>query len=94
MRPALIAKVAAQAAEFYMDAAKQLGRDVLRGLWDKDWMPIVNGKHQAFLALAQYHQSLVCKDNKDIGEELARLTVISGFFLKTSTNLPAVLKIV
>lgn len=35
MKPALIAKIAAQAADFYADAAKQCGRDVLRGLWDK-----------------------------------------------------------
>lgn len=45
-------------------------------------MPTINGKHQAFLALAQYHQSLVCKENKDIGEELARLTVnLTNFWL-------------
>lgn len=47
--------------------------------YGQDWVPFVFCKQQAFLALAQYQQSLVCKSKKDTGEELARLTVINAF---------------
>uniref|UniRef100_A0A915INI9 BRO1 domain-containing protein n=1 Tax=Romanomermis culicivorax TaxID=13658 RepID=A0A915INI9_ROMCU len=73
MKPALIAKVAAQAAELFAEAARQMGREMLRSLWDRDWLPIVNGKNLAFMALSHYHQSLVDKDSHATANELARL---------------------
>lgn len=36
---------------------------------------MVNGKNFAFQALAQYQQSVVAKEAKEIGEELSRLQV-------------------
>ena len=41
----------------------------------KDWLPLVAGKQAAYHGLAEYHQSLVAKSQKNVGEELARLTV-------------------
>lgn len=39
------------------------------------FMMQVAGKQAAFIGLAQYFQSVVCKGNKEIGEEIARLQV-------------------
>lgn len=38
MKPGNVAKIANQSAEFYMEAHKQMGRDGLRGLWEKEWL--------------------------------------------------------
>ncbi|XP_077563185.1 programmed cell death 6-interacting protein-like protein AliX [Haemaphysalis longicornis] len=73
MKDMIIAKVAAQCEELYADAAKQMGRDSLKNMWDREWLPIVASKQAAFGAIAQYHQALLCHANKNVGEELARL---------------------
>lgn len=36
----------------------------------------IAGKQAGYRAMAEFHQSLVCKSNKTIGEEIARLEVI------------------
>lgn len=36
----------------------------------------IAGKQAGYRAMAEYYQSLVCKDNKMVGEEIARLEVI------------------
>lgn len=36
----------------------------------------IAGKQAGYRAMAEYYQSLVCKNNKSIGEEIARLEVI------------------
>lgn len=73
MKDMIIAKVASQCEELYTDAAKQMGRDSLKSIWDREWLPIVVSKQAAFGAIAQYHQALLCHANKNVGEELARL---------------------
>lgn len=73
MKDMIIAKVASQCEELYGDAAKQMGRDSLKSIWDREWLPIVVSKQAAFGAIAQYHQALLCHANKNVGEELARL---------------------
>lgn len=74
MKPQVVSKIANQAAEFYGEAQKQMSRDLLRSLWDRDWLSTVTGKQQGFQALAHYYQSLVCKEGSEIGPELAHLT--------------------
>lgn len=37
----------------------------------------IAGKQAGYRAMAEYYQSLVCKNNKLIGEEIARLEVIA-----------------
>lgn len=73
MKDAIIAKVASQCEELYADAARQMGRESLKNLWERDWLSIVNSKQAAFGAVAELHQALVCQAKKDVGEELARL---------------------
>uniref|UniRef100_A0A914X123 BRO1 domain-containing protein n=1 Tax=Plectus sambesii TaxID=2011161 RepID=A0A914X123_9BILA len=73
MKPALLVKIAAQCGDFYQEAVKQMSREMLKGLWEKEWIPMANGKMLAFQGLAQYHQSRQNNENKEIGEELSRL---------------------
>lgn len=49
----------------------------------QDWLSSVAGRQAAFHGIAQYHQSLVSKDAKDFGVEIARLRVriVSAFIL-------------
>lgn len=42
----------------------------------------IAGKQAGYRAMAEYYQSLVCKNNKSIGEEIARVEVcLSRFFV-------------
>uniref|UniRef100_A0A069DX83 Putative programmed cell death protein n=1 Tax=Panstrongylus megistus TaxID=65343 RepID=A0A069DX83_9HEMI len=73
MKEAVIAKLCIQCSEFYAEAMMMLQKDSVRQIIDKNWIPLVAGKQAAFIGLAQYFQSIVCKGNKEIGEEIARL---------------------
>lgn len=44
-------------------------------LMPQDWITSVAGKQAAFHGIAEYYQSLVSKEAKDFGEEIARLRV-------------------
>lgn len=45
----------------------------------------IAGKQAGYCAMAEFYQSLVCKNNKSIGEEIARLEVLAFklFILQT-----------
>ncbi|KAK6631602.1 hypothetical protein RUM44_006131 [Polyplax serrata] len=73
MKDAIIAKLCYQTEEMYAEVVNLFQKEILRNLWEKDWIPIVTGKQAAYHALAEYFQSLVCKSKKLIGEEIARL---------------------
>lgn len=73
MKDMIIAKVSYQCYEFYEDAMKQMQKEHVKTLFEKEWMMTVSSKQAAFQAIAEYHQSAVCKAKKDVGEELARL---------------------
>lgn len=73
MKDAIIAKLSSQCEELYAEVSKLFQKELVRPLWDRDWIPIVSGKQTAYHGLAEYYQSLVCKANKTVGEEIARL---------------------
>ncbi|XP_077276281.1 programmed cell death 6-interacting protein-like protein AliX [Temnothorax americanus] len=73
MKDGIVARLAAQAEELYADALKLFQKEIFRAFWDKEWVPLVAGKQAGYRAMAEFHQSLVCKNNKLIGEEIARL---------------------
>ncbi|XP_024083246.1 programmed cell death 6-interacting protein [Cimex lectularius] len=73
MKEAVVAKLCAQCTEFYADTMVLLQKDGVRNIVEKDWIPLVAGKQAAFIGLAHYFQSIVCKGEKLVGEEIARL---------------------
>ncbi|CAG7817435.1 unnamed protein product [Allacma fusca] len=74
MKDAIVAKLCAQAEELYADSMRQLQKDTVKHLWDKEWLPTVAGKQAAFLALGHFFQAQVNATNKKIGEQIARLS--------------------
>ncbi|XP_011862723.1 PREDICTED: programmed cell death 6-interacting protein isoform X2 [Vollenhovia emeryi] len=73
MKDGIVARLAAQAEELYADALKLFQKEIFRAFWDKEWVPLIAGKQAGYRAMAEFYQSLVCKNNKQIGEEIARL---------------------
>ncbi|KAM9340433.1 programmed cell death 6-interacting protein isoform 3-T3 [Symphorus nematophorus] len=70
MKDAVIAKLANQAADYYGDAFKQCQyKDNL----PKEVMPVLAAKHCIMQANAELHQSVLAKQKKRFGEEIARL---------------------
>ncbi|XP_030597156.1 programmed cell death 6-interacting protein isoform X2 [Archocentrus centrarchus] len=70
MKDAVIAKLANQAADFYGDAFKQCQyKDNL----PKEVLPVLAAKHCIMQANAELHQSVLAKQKKKFGEEIARL---------------------
>ncbi|VDK60574.1 unnamed protein product [Gongylonema pulchrum] len=88
MTPLALVKLAAQCAEYYQEAQKQMQRDALRGLFDKEWTNTVTGKALGLSALAQYHQAMANADAKDIGEQLSRLTESQSLMQQAMNYLP------
>lgn len=72
MKDGIVARLAAQAEELYADALKLFQKEIFRAFWDKEWVPLIAGKQAGYRAMSEYYQSLVCKSNKSIGEEIAR----------------------
>ncbi|XP_019364506.1 PREDICTED: programmed cell death 6-interacting protein isoform X2 [Gavialis gangeticus] len=70
MKDAIIAKLANQAADYYGDAFKQCQyKDTL----PKEVFPVLAAKHCIMQANAEYHQSILAKQQKKFGEEIGRL---------------------
>uniref|UniRef100_A0A8R1IJ38 BRO1 domain-containing protein n=1 Tax=Caenorhabditis japonica TaxID=281687 RepID=A0A8R1IJ38_CAEJA len=88
MKATSMVKISAQIAEFYAEAQKLMQKDVVRGVWDKEWSAIVNGKTLAYAALAQFHQAEVNGENREIGEQLSRLAESLKLFETAQKYLP------
>ncbi|XP_052739941.1 programmed cell death 6-interacting protein [Bicyclus anynana] len=77
MKDSMVAKVCSQCEELFMDAVRSMQKDGQRALWDRDWIPAIQAKQQIFRGLTQYYQAQVCRANKAVGEEIARLQIAS-----------------
>ncbi|KAL7647253.1 UNVERIFIED_CONTAM: hypothetical protein RMT77_002511 [Armadillidium vulgare] len=73
MKDAVVAKLLSQCEELYGEALKNMQKEMLKPLWDRDWIPRIQGKQAGSQALAMYYQSRVCNANKSVGEEISRL---------------------
>lgn len=75
MKDAVIAKLANQAADFYGDAFKQCQyKDNLpKYFYFQEVLPVLAAKHCIMQANAELHQSVLAKQKKKFGEEIARL---------------------
>ncbi|XP_069776849.1 programmed cell death 6-interacting protein isoform X2 [Narcine bancroftii] len=70
MKDALIAKLANQTADYYGDVFKQCQ---YKENLPKEVLPVLAAKHCMMQANAEYHQSILVKQQKKFGEEIARL---------------------
>ena len=59
MKDSSVAKLCNQCEEMYADALKLMQKELLKALWDRDWISKVAGKQAGFHALSEYHQSRV-----------------------------------
>uniref|UniRef100_A0A8C5MR09 Programmed cell death 6-interacting protein n=1 Tax=Leptobrachium leishanense TaxID=445787 RepID=A0A8C5MR09_9ANUR len=75
LKDALIAKLANQAADYYGDAFKQCqNKDTLpKYFYFQEVIPVLAAKHCIMQAHAEYHQSVLAKQQKKFGEEIGRL---------------------
>ncbi|KAL1132118.1 hypothetical protein AAG570_010076 [Ranatra chinensis] len=73
MKDGIIAKLCSQCEDYYADALKLTQKETVRHIWEKEWLPTIAGKQAAMHGLAEYYQSMTCKVNRAVGEEIARL---------------------
>lgn len=72
MKDAVIAKVAAQAADFYKSALSSAQVQTVKQMLEKEWISILSAKSEFFKAIAEYHMALVAKDKGAYGEGVTR----------------------
>ncbi|XP_067888357.1 programmed cell death 6-interacting protein isoform X1 [Heterodontus francisci] len=75
MKDAIVAKLANQAADYYGDAFKQCQykENLPKYFYFQEVLPVLAAKHCMMQANAEYHQSVLAKQQKKFGEEIARL---------------------
>ncbi|XP_028673371.1 programmed cell death 6-interacting protein isoform X1 [Erpetoichthys calabaricus] len=75
MKDAIIAKLANQAADFYGDAFKQCQykEHLPKYFYFQEVLPVLAAKHCIMQANAEFHQSILAKQQKKFGEEIGRL---------------------
>lgn len=72
-KPALMAKLAAQAALLYGQAKEELESEHARGVFDSPWLKLVQIKALHFSSLGDYYQSLADEEQNHQGIAIARL---------------------
>ena len=43
MKESIIAKLSKHADDLFSDVLKNMQKEGLRGLWEKDWVPVISG---------------------------------------------------
>eukprot|EP00090_Calanus_glacialis_P005356 TRINITY_DN14162_c0_g1_i1.p1 TRINITY_DN14162_c0_g1~~TRINITY_DN14162_c0_g1_i1.p1 ORF type:complete len:399 (+),score=173.33 TRINITY_DN14162_c0_g1_i1:68-1198(+) len=82
-KDAIIAKLARHTDILYTETASLMQKETVKGLWDKTWFSIVTGKQAMYSGLVQFHQARVCKAEKTIGQEIARLQLARELLIKS-----------
>ncbi|OAP59754.1 hypothetical protein AYL99_04756 [Fonsecaea erecta] len=72
-KPALLAKLAAQAQFLYGQAKEGLESDHARGIFDSSWLKLIQIKALHFSSLAEYYQALAEEETNQHGSAVARL---------------------
>jgi len=86
MKDNIVAKLSAHADDLFADVLKNMQKEEVRNLWDKDWLAVVSGKQALYNGIAQYHQSRVCNADKAIGEEISRLQYAMELFTAAASR--------
>mmetsp|Transcript_22620 Transcript_22620/g.37299 ORF Transcript_22620/g.37299 Transcript_22620/m.37299 type:complete len:811 (-) Transcript_22620:609-3041(-) len=88
MKSAIVAKLAAHAAEYYDLALRSVSFPSLASHFEKHLLPImIRIQSGYFRALAQHRQSMVAKDTDKYGEEIARLQLAHNIIVDTRAHL-------
>lgn len=74
-KPALLAKLAAQASFLYTQAKEGLDTETLKGVFDPSWPKFVQVKVSHTTAIAEYNQAMADDDSDAHGTAVARLLV-------------------
>ena len=72
MKDGIVAKLCSQCDDMFSNVMRSMQKEDVRSLWDSDWLPNISGKQALYKGLAQYFQSKVAAESKEIGEEIAR----------------------
>lgn len=86
MKDAIIAKVAAQAADFYKEANAAFQVSTVKQQLEKEWGIILSSKHDFFIAIAQYHMARLAKDKGAYGEGVARFQLAEQHMSNAAKN--------
>lgn len=86
MKDQVVAKLACQNDEMYAEVLKTMQRDMLRSLWDKEWIQVVSGKQAGIHAITLLYQSNVFNASKKIGEQIAALQKSIDLFKTSQTR--------
>lgn len=73
MKPTALVKVANQGSLLYRDAYSMMNRDIVKGIFDKEWLGTVSAKAKALEAAANLHAAKICEDEAKVGEQICRL---------------------
>jgi len=73
MKAVVIAKLCSQCHDMFSGVAHSMQSAARANAWDSDWISNVCCKQAIYGGLSQYHQSKVCSESKEMGEEIARL---------------------
>ncbi|KIO21862.1 hypothetical protein M407DRAFT_217522, partial [Tulasnella calospora MUT 4182] len=76
--PAIVSKVAAQAAYLYTGLTEEVKEFMGRGIFDRNWITLIQIKAKYFTALSHYHRSIADTAAGKHGDSLARLNVAEG----------------
>lgn len=86
MKESFIARLCWQCEEYYSDLLKAMQKESVRGIWEKEWLSTIAGKQAGYHALTQLYQSLDCRSEKKIGEEIAHLRSSVELFKAAQTR--------
>ncbi|KIO21861.1 hypothetical protein M407DRAFT_28572, partial [Tulasnella calospora MUT 4182] len=76
--PAIVSKVAAQAAYLYTGLTEEVKEFMGRGIFDRNWITLIQIKAKYFTAQSHYHRSIADTAAGKHGDSLARLNVADG----------------
>eukprot|EP00092_Neocalanus_flemingeri_P006036 GFUD01006504.1.p1 GENE.GFUD01006504.1~~GFUD01006504.1.p1 ORF type:complete len:370 (+),score=129.50 GFUD01006504.1:173-1282(+) len=84
-KDSIIAKLARHADTLYTETITLMQKETVKALWDKSWFSVVPSKQAMYSALVQVYQAKVCRANKTIGEEIARLQIAKDLLSKSES---------
>lgn len=90
MKDISVAKLAAQTEDMYAETLKLFQKEIFRAFWDKDWVPLIAAKQAGYKAMAEFYHSLVLRELKNHGYEIARLEHAVELFKTAQSRCPRI----